>query len=82
MYFEKYFQKYPNNKSGKGNYKLSRQSQASLVPFGVYKVLSSVVNLITGSFRLVVDVDSEANPAISVVVRVPDSKDGPHTPRL
>ena len=80
MYFQKYFQKSPNNKSGKGNYKLSRQSQASLVPFGVYKVLSSVV--IIGSFRLVVDVDSEANPAISVVVRVPDGKDGPHTPRL
>ena len=80
MYFQKYFQKYPNNKSGKGNYKLSRQSQASLVPFGVYKVLSSVV--IIGSFRLVVDVYSESIPALSVVVRVPDSKDGPHTPRL
>ena len=80
MYFQKYFQKYPNNKSGKGNYKLSRQSQASLVPFGVYKVLSSVV--IIGSFRLVVDVYSESIPALSVVVRVPDRKDGPHTPRL
>lgn len=80
MYFQKYFQKYSNNKSGKGNYKLSRQSQASLVPFGVYKVLSSVV--ITGSFRLVVDVYSESIPALSVVVRVPDGKDGPHTPRL